>query len=80
MLGTFHQGVSEVRLVDCDQTRMEAQGILREAREEEEEKRGVVVMSRCGHPYLASPSLLCGIRCMLGSLVDDAGHLANHFG
>jgi len=79
MLGTFHQGVSEVRLVDCDQTSMEAQGIVREAREEEE-KRGVVVMSRCGHPYLASPSLLCGIRRMLGSLVDDAGHLANQFG
>lgn len=48
--------------------------------EEEEEKRGVVVMNRCGQPYLASLLLLCGIRRTLGSLDDDAGHLANHFG
>lgn len=46
--------------------------------EEEEEKRGVVVMNRGGQPYLASLLLLCGIRRTLGSLDDDAGHLANH--
>lgn len=49
--------------------------------EEEEKKGGGVVMNRCGQPYLASSlSLLCGIRRTLGSLDDDAGHLANHFG
>lgn len=44
-------------------------------------KGGVVMMNdRCGQPYLASLLLLCGIRRTLGSLDDDAGHLANHFG
>lgn len=38
------------------------------------EKREGGVMNRCGQPYLAV-LLLCGIRCTLGSLVDDAGHL-----
>lgn len=69
-----------MKLVDSDQTRLETQGCPGGEGEEEEEKRVVVVMNRCGQPYLASLLLLCGIRRTLGSLDDDAGHLANHFG
>lgn len=39
----------------------------------------MVVMNRCGQPYLASLLLLCGIRRMLGSLDDDAGHFGKSF-
>lgn len=53
MLGTLHQEVSEVKLVDYDQTRMEAKGCP--GPKQEKEKRGgrMVVMNSCGQPYLA---------------------------
>lgn len=40
----------------------------------------MVVMNRCGQPYLASLLLLCGIRRTLGSLDDDdAGNFGKSF-
>lgn len=71
---------SEVKSVDYDQTRMEARGMSGADGGGERGGRGMIVTNRHGQPYLAPPLLLCGIRCMLGSLVDDAGQLANHFG